>query len=172
MVVFPLKTAAKSKMVKLSKNEKSSIASYCEDNNIIDIAFETLEEVVNDFNSLETDTQFLDKEYLYKTVSSIQFIADWFEIELCYNIMSRGEVEEITMQHLTEYFNKYEELDLCLMKAVLSETALGHSITDNYYITDPYVPYFKLLTYCYMEILIEEVISSIKEKIAEKGIGA
>lgn len=160
------------KMLKLTQNEKSSIVSYCKENNIIDPVFETLEEVVNDFNSLETDTQFLDKEYLFKTVSSIQFVADWFDIELCYNIMSRGDVEEITMQHLIEYFNKYEELDLCLMKTVLSETALGHSIVDNYFIPDPYAPYFKLLTYDYMEILIGEVVSSIKEKVAEKGIGA
>ena len=158
-------------MIKLTNEEKNAIVSYCEDNNIIDTVFETLEEVVEDFNNLETDTFFLSAEYLEKTVSGIQFVADWFEIELCYDIMSRGLVEEFTMQHLTDYFKKYEELDLCFMKAVVSETALGHSMIDNHFIPDPYGSNFKLLTYNYMEILIGEVINSIKEKVAEKGLG-
>lgn len=172
MVVFPLQSATKIKMIKLSKEEKNAIVSYCEDNNISINAVETLEEVVNNFNALETDKQFLSQDYLYYTVADLRFVAEWFDIELCYNIMSREEVEEITKQQLRESFDKQEELDIYTMKRVLSETALGHSITDNYFIPDPYVPYFKLLTYDYMSALIGELISSIKDKVAEKGIGA
>ena len=159
-------------MLELTNNEKSSIVSYCEDNNISINAVETLEEVVNHFNALETDKQFLSHDYLYCTVEDLRFVAEWFGIELCYNIMSREEVEEITMQQLRESFDKQEELDLYTMRRVLSETALGHSIADNYFIPDPYVPYFKLLTYDYMSVIIGELISSIKDKVAEKGIGA
>ena len=152
-------------MLELTKKEKNAISSYCVENNIIDTVFEELEELVEDFNSLETDTFFLSAEYLEKTVSGIRFVADWFEIELCYNIMSRGEVEEFTKQQLRERFDQYEELDLYTMKRVLSETALGHSMIDNYFIPDPYVPYFKLLTYDYMRVLIVDMIDKIKEKV-------
>ena len=45
-------------MIELTKKEKNAISSYCEENNIIDTVFEELEELVEDFNSLETDTFF------------------------------------------------------------------------------------------------------------------
>ena len=147
---------------KFQQAEENKLRKYCEKNNISLCILESLNEIIEQFLGFDSENKYLRGVDLYSVLNMLDFVADWFGIQLCYNIYTRDIIEEFSKQEILNYFKKYEEFPINTVKCMIDNDALGNTL-NQYFIDCPYGPQYTVITYEYLGVLIESLVDDIKE---------
>lgn len=147
---------------KFQQAEENKLRKYCEKNNISLGVLKSLNEIIEEFLGFDSEDKYVRNIDLGKILNMINNVADWFGVELCYNIYTRDIVEEFSKQEILDYFNNYEDFPINTVKCMIDNDALGN-VLNQHFIECPYGPQYTVITYEYLGILIESLIDDIKE---------
>lgn len=153
---------------KFQKAEEDKFIKYCEKNNITTEVLTSINEIIEQFLSFDSNNKFINNEELGIILNKIDNVSEWLGIELCYGIYTRDIIEEYSKQELLNQLNTFEELPIYDMKCITSDEALGNNL-NQYFIEYPYTPQYKVLTYEDLYILVDSLIEDIKELSENKG---
>lgn len=166
MVLYHL--CRKNMIKKFQKAEEDKFIKYCEKNNITTEVLTSINEIIEQFLSFDSNNKFINNEELGIILNKIDNVSEWLGIELCYSIYTRDIIEEYSKQELLNQLNTFEELPIYDMKCITSDEALGNNL-NQYFIEYPYTPQYKVLTYEDLYILVDSLIEDIKELSENKG---
>ncbi len=150
----------------LNKKEQKAIIEYCNDN---EEYCEDLNDIIEQYLNIEKDTKYVPEEILDNIVSKMTELEDYFEIELCNRIYDRDLVEEFAKSQLQESLND-NELNMYLIKSLADFDTYNGEFYDYWFVSTLSAPYFEVLDYKMLGVLIEDLIWKIKDKIEEKGV--
>lgn len=147
----------------LNKKEQKAIIEYCNGN---EEYCEYLNDIIEQYLSIEKDTKYIPEEILDNIVYKINQLEDIFEIELCNRIYERELVEEFAKSQLKESLNE-NELNLSLINCLADFDTYNGEFYDYWFVSTLYTPYFEVLNYKMLGVLIGDLIWKIKDKIKE-----
>jgi len=147
----------------LNKKEQKAIIEYCNDN---EEYCEYLNDIIEQYLNIEKDTTYIPEEILDNIVSKITELENYFEIELCNRIYERELVEEFAKSQLKESLNE-NELNLSLINCLADFDTYNGEFYDYWFVSTLYTPYFEVLNYKMLGVLIGDLIWKIKDKIKE-----
>jgi len=145
----------------LNKKEQKAIIEYCNDN---EEYCEYLNDIIEQYLNIEKDTTYIPEEILDNIVSKITELENYFEIELCNRIYERELVEEFAKSQLKESLNE-NELNLSLIKCLADFDTYNGEFYDYWFVSTLYTPYFEVLDYKMLGVLITDLIEKIKEEV-------
>jgi len=145
----------------LNKKEQKAIIEYCNDN---EEYCEYLNDIIEQYLNNEKDTTYIPEEILDNIVSKITELENYFEIELCNRIYERELVEEFAKSQLKESLNE-NELNLSLINCLADFDTYNGEFYDYWFVSTLYTPYFEVLDYKMLGVLITDLIEKIKEEV-------
>jgi len=145
----------------LNKKEQKAIIEYCNDN---EEYCEYLNDIIEQYLNIEKDTTYIPEEILDNIVSKITELENYFEIELCNRIYERELVEEFAKSQLKESLNE-NELNLSLINCLADFDTYNGEFYDYWFVSTLYTPYFEVLDYKMLGVLITDLIEKIKEEV-------
>lgn len=148
----------------LNAEETRRFIEYCQkkllDYNIIMCSLDTIMKQICDIETIGQSR--VNTDYLKNYVALIESVAIDLDIKLCYNIMTRAEVEQKIKQQLKIIAESEEPIDTICFFFIYNGLKYD---SDLYFKETKEEPYFEVLDYGSVIVLCFELIKAIREKI-------
>lgn len=152
----------------LTENERKAIIEYCNGNEnhweCSEEPLECLDNTIKQYLSIKEDTVYVDKDILDKICTNIQTLADYFYIETTDQIYNSDFVECFAMEQLKKSMEE-NILDWYVIKKLVQCDTLGNNFYNHWYVDSIWAPYFEVLTYNTLGMVLEDLVDKIKEKV-------